>query len=168
MHLPNPFSHSALWKEKYFLLMSRCLVDYHTLITLCSSFLFGTQAVFKRKNPALHMVHRLLKGIFNLLRSAIFGSLLKIQISWHAEICNDDFFSLGKRNVIYCEQTPYPHLGTEIGLYRKFPCFCRALILFLLGFIAPNSHAYFYFSVEICKTGKGEKCYFIAQLSELL
>lgn len=62
--------------------MSHCLVGCHTPITLCSAFFLGTQTVFKikkKKNP-LHVVHRLLKGIFNLLHSAIFGSLLKIQI----------------------------------------------------------------------------------------
>lgn len=82
------------------------------------------------------MVHRLLKDIFNLLHSAIFGSLLKIEISLLAEICSDDFFAffffpLGKRSVVCCEKTPYPHLGTEIGLYRNFPHSCTAEHWFL-------------------------------------
>lgn len=77
------FLHGVIWKVVRILLMARYLVDCHLPITLCSSFFFGAQIALKKKKKTntkrLHMVHGLLKGIFNLLHSTLFGSLLKIR-----------------------------------------------------------------------------------------
>lgn len=76
------FLHGVIWKVVRILLMARYLVDCHLPITLCSSFFFGAQIALKKKKTntkPLHMVHGLLKGIFNLLHSTLFGSLLKIR-----------------------------------------------------------------------------------------
>lgn len=97
------------------------------------------------------MVHGLLKGIFNLLHSTLFGSLLKIWTPWHAQICSSRAFcwkkecNSGKRNVIYSEWITCPRGQSATGHWRKSLSFHGIAVLFLFRVCCTKQSCLFLF-----------------------